>query len=273
MDLVGIEDDIYAGKYRFNTVNEQPLRDTKKLSQVWPQPPSEDQLHVYVTLPGTSYVSLARPRHLTNTARTPVPASQEESPSSDVSDFSWLEEVHSKIWNRKELEPDLFRQVEVTKAHYTELQRRLKEQHPDRDFPEYDGRRHNVQSVKLDVLRLTPPANSPRHPDHNEDRVDDNDAPDASDRSEMDVDEPEASNDGGSETNTIFPSTLRFLDLSILGLKAHTSDRLPLPLLLRKEYDYISTLIENEPRNRHGSVLVSGQNGTGEVLLSLSHRI
>ena len=89
----------------------------------------------------------------------------------------------------------------------------------------------------------------------------------------MDVDEPEASNDGGSETNTIFPSTLRFLDLSILGLKAHTSDRLPLPLLLRKEYDYISTLIENEPRNRHGSVLVSGQNGTGEALLSLSHRI
>ena len=51
MDLVGIEDDIYSGKYRFNTANEQPLRDTKKLSQVWPQPPSEDQLHVYVTLP------------------------------------------------------------------------------------------------------------------------------------------------------------------------------------------------------------------------------
>jgi len=89
----------------------------------------------------------------------------------------------------------------------------------------------------------------------------------------MDVDEPEASNDGGSETNTIFPSTLHFLDLSILRLKAHISDRLPLPLLLRQEYDYISTLIENEPRNLYGSVIVSGQPGTGEVLVSLSHRI
>jgi len=191
----------------------------------------------------------------------------------NVSKLPWLAEVHSKIWNRKELEPDLFRKVKVTEAHYTELQRRLKEQHPDRDFPEYDGRRHNVQSVKLDVLRLIFPANPPRHPDNNEDRVDDDDAPEASDRSEMDVDEPEASNDGGSTTDTIFPFTLRFLDLSTLGLRARVSHRLPLPLLLRQEYDHISRLIEDEPVNGHGSVIVSGQPGTGEVLVSLSHRI
>jgi len=51
VDLAGIEEDIYAGKYRLNTAHEQPLRDIKHISEVWPQPPSEDQLHVYVTLP------------------------------------------------------------------------------------------------------------------------------------------------------------------------------------------------------------------------------
>ncbi len=90
----------------------------------------------------------------------------------------------------------------------------------------------------------------------------------------MDVDEPEASNDGGSTTDTIFPSTFRFLDLSTLGLKARVSQRfLPLPLLLRPEYDYITRLIKKEPVNGQGSVIVSGQPGTGEVLVSLSHRI
>ena len=51
MDLVGIDDDIYDSNYRFNTANKQPLRSTRKLFQVWPQSPSEDQLHIYVTLP------------------------------------------------------------------------------------------------------------------------------------------------------------------------------------------------------------------------------
>jgi len=45
----------------------------------------------------------------------------------DDPDLAWLEEVHSKIWNKKELEPELFRKVEITQAHYTELQKRLKE--------------------------------------------------------------------------------------------------------------------------------------------------
>ena len=209
-----------------------------------------------------------------------VPAPHEESPSkrrqADISIFSWLEAVHSKIWGRNGLEPELFRTAEVTQAHYDELQRRLKEQHPDRDSPKYDGRKHDVRSVKLDVLRSTLPANSPRYPDNNEDRVDDDDdAPEASDDDEygMDVDEPEASNDGGSTTDTIFPFTLRFLDLSPLGLKARISHRLPLPLLLRQEYGHVSGLIEDEPVNGHGSVIISGQPGTGEVLVSLSHRI
>jgi len=33
-----------------------------------------------------------------------------------------------------------------------------------------------------------------------------------------------------------------------------------------REYDHISALIENRPRSKDGSVIVSGQPGTGEVL-------
>jgi len=145
--------------------------------------------------------------------------------------------------------------VKVNQAHYTELQRRLKEQHPDCDSPEYDGRKHNVRSVKLNFLRSITPL-APRHPDNNEGRVGDDD-------------DPEASNEDSSDINSIFPSTLSFLDLSTLGLKAKLQNRLPLPLVVRREYHYISAITDDE----QDSVIVSGQPGTGEVLVSLSYRI
>jgi len=170
----------------------------------------------------------------------------------DNPDYPWLEEIRSKIWNRKDLEPELFRRVEITQAHYAELQKRLKERHSDRDLPEYDGGKHNVRRVKLDFLRSITPL-SPRHPVNNEDRVDDDNGP--------------ASNEDGSEMNSFFPTTLSFLDLSILDLKEKVPDRLPLPLFLRQEYDHISALIKEY------SVIVTGQPGTGRVLFSLSHRI
>jgi hypothetical protein len=42
---------------------------------------------------------------------------------------------------------------------------------------QYDGRSHDVLSDRLDILKPTTPAEalSPRHPDNNEDRVDDDD--------------------------------------------------------------------------------------------------
>ena len=134
--------------------------------------------------------------------------------------------------------------MEVTEAHYTELQDRLKAQYPDRYSPGYDGK-HDVRSVKLDVLRLVPKKE---------------------DGSKMDVDVPEASDGNGSK---ILPFTLRFLDLSTLNLK-NVPERLPPLLLLRQEYDDITALIGPHTED---SVVVSGQPGTGEVLVSLSHRI
>ena len=70
---------------------------------------------------------------------------------------SWLEVIHSKLWNREDLRPQLFRKVEVTQAHYAALQKRLKELHSDRDSPDYNGTKPDVLSVKLDFLRSLSP--------------------------------------------------------------------------------------------------------------------
>ena len=175
-------------------------------------------------------------------------------------DHSWLEEVHSKIWYNITREPELFRGVEVTQAHYTILQKRLQEKNPDRDSLEYHAFDHDVESIKLGVLGPTFPAEvvSPRHPDNNEDRAGDDE-------------DPGPSNEDVSDIKSFFPFTLRFLDLSALDLKEELPDRFPSPLFLRQEYDDISELIKKEPKK--GSVIVSGRPGTGEVLVSLSHRI
>ena len=173
----------------------------------------------------------------------------------DSPDSPWLEEVHSKIWNRKELEPELFRKVKVTQAHYIELQTCLKEQRSDRDLPEYNGKSHNVLSVKLDFLRSISPLFR-WHADKDEVRVDYDD-------------DSEANNEDCFEINSFFPFTLRFLDFSTLDLKEKLPNYIPLPLFLRQEYDHISALIKKEPRNSQGSVIVSGQPGTGEALVSL----
>ena len=134
--------------------------------------------------------------------------------------------------------------MKVTQAHFDELQERLNAQHPDRRSPEYDGD-YDVLRVKLDVLQSVQKEE---------------------DGSKMDVDGPEAS-DGNGHTKT-FPFTLRFLDLSTLNLK-NVPARIPLLLYLRQEYDNITALIGQ----KHDSVIVSGQPGTGEVIFSLSHRI
>ena len=164
--------------------------------------------------------------------------------------LAWLREVHSEIWNKKGRRSELFRKVTVTQADYAELQERLKVQHPDRDSPDYRSD-ESVLSVKLKfLLSLTPEALSPD-----------------------DDDNSEASNEDDAVLKSLFPSHLRFLDLSTLGLEAKVTGRFPLPLLLRQEYEDISELIKNEPQSSAGSVIISGQPGMGEFLVSLSHGI
>jgi hypothetical protein len=157
------------------------------------------------------------------------------------------------------------------------LQDRLNQKYADRDSAWYDSTDHLVVNDKLDILALT---FSPEalHLDKDEDQVVDIDDPEAiEDDSEIDsnpddeedqvvdLDDPEAT-EGDFKIDALFPSTFRYLDLSSLGLEAPTS-RFPLPLLLREEYDHITRLIDEGPIAGSNSVIVSGQPGTGEVLV------
>ncbi len=234
-----VQKEIHAGQYR-PTPDDRVLHTIENISGVWPGPPPHGHLHVFVNVVQAQTLS------------TPVLGKRSRvADDPELTDLPWLEEVHSKIWNRKDLRPQLFRKVEVTQAHYAALQKRLKELHSDRDSPDYDGTKTDVLSVKLDFLRSLPPAEalSPRHDDY----------------------DSEASNEDDLETKSLFPSILSFFDLSTLELKENVPVRFPLPLLLRQEYEIISELIKKRPQSSAGSVIVSGQPGTGEFHVTLSH--
>jgi len=151
----------------------------------------------------------------------------------------WLTELHSKIWNRVDLTQTLTRTVEVTEAHYTDLQRSLNGLH----------KRTAIDLVKLNILHSLREA-----------------VPSLQDEVESDVSE-------ARDNHKLFPSVFKYLDLAPLGLKAEVTSRFPLPLLIREDYEDMTKLIDKEPQDNSGSVIVSGQPGTGEFLVSLFHRI
>lgn len=170
----------------------------------------------------------------------------------------WLHEVHSKIWGRQDLRSEIFREVKVTAAHYDALQKRLKEQHPDRDLPHYDASRNNVLSIKLEILQtILASAPSPfvqrAHSGHEQILAQDDEDLEESDDTEF---------------RSFLPATFEFLDLSSLKLKRQPT-RLPLPLFLREEYSLISRLLNKQSEHSNGSAIVSGQPGTGEVSVFL----
>ncbi len=246
--------DIDAGQYQ-PLFNVQPLDSMERICNVWPVKPSENHLNVFVSPQKRECIiclfAVAQTLSATPLGQQPGAGNEQDLP--------WLKEVHSKIWDRKkDLRPKLFRTVNVTQACYAELQMRLKEKHPDRDSPHYDGGDHDVRDLKIDVLRSLPDLPPRPHPDDNDPRMDSDGDPEASNEDDPDIK---------------FPSTLRYLDLSYLELKTKMSTRLPLPLLIRQEYDYITELIEKRPQSSMGSVIVSGQPGTGQFIVFLSHMI
>ena len=107
--------------------------------------------------------------------------------------LTWLEELHKKIWNRKDRIPQLFNKVKVTQADYTALQERLNELHPGRESLDYRGIWFDVLDAKLEFLRSLP------HLDYNDD---DDDDPEANNE------DSEASNDDEAKIKSLFPFTI-----------------------------------------------------------------
>ena len=119
---------------------------------------------------------------------------------------------------------------------------------------------HRGTHAKLNFLRSLP-------------QPDDNDSDDEDERlSNRDEDEEASNADDDAEIKSLFPFTIRFLDLSTLELK-EVPPHLPVPLILRQDYKDISKLIKKNYEHGAVSVLVTGQPGTGEFLVSPSHRI
>ena len=162
-------------------------------------------------------------------------------------DLDWLKELHFKIWNRGDLKSELFRTVEVTRVDYGKLQHDLDQNFSGRNLPGYDGSPNDVLSYKLDILNRAAPTNPP----HTNNDVDNGDDPE--------------------DIDSLFPSTLNFLDLStVLKKKSHC---FPLAIFVREEYNIITKLIKERPPNSRGSFIVSGQPGTGTVLVPLSRLV
>ena len=79
------------------------------------------------------------------------------------------------------------------------LLQHLNDQYPDRNLPGYEGSKRDVGAIKRDFLDsiISAKALFSPHPDNNENGVDDT----------------------GLDVESLFPSTLRYLDLSALGLR------------------------------------------------------
>jgi hypothetical protein len=72
----------------------------------------------------------------------------------------WLPELHKKVWKQESLRSSLFCSVQVTTAHYSELQARLHAEHPTRNSETCEA--EEVLSIKLDILQNLHPSQSPR---------------------------------------------------------------------------------------------------------------
>jgi hypothetical protein len=196
--------------------------------------------------------------------------------------LAWLNEIHRNIWNQQSRRSELFREVNVTKADYTALQDRLKKLHSDRDEPDYDGSKDDVLSEKLNFLRPLSSAKRFSQSSSASEKASSSSEKASSSSEKTSSAEVSSSrhhdpNDDDEEENieikSLFPYLLTFLDLSPLAIEETSPGRFTSPLFYRKEYEHISGLIKDKPQNNRGSVIVSGQPGSGEFIVSLSHRI
>ena len=250
-----------SGQYQPQLPLPNPLSAHKKISGIWPEKPPIDHLHVFISLP-IDQSPAKRPRLDDNDGiEGQAKRSKGEGESmlqcrsssslffslEDEEDhLPWLKELRSKIWGG--VKPSLIRTVTVTEADYDALQKRLNGLSDDK----------SIELAKLNFLQsLSTTSASPNL------NLDDESS------------EEEVENDDLKETviHKLFPSVFRYLDLTSLGLKNGVTNRFPVPMLYRQEYEDMTNLIGGESRRSKGSAIVTGQPGTGEFLVSLFHRI
>jgi hypothetical protein len=171
----------------------------------------------------------------------------------------WLFELHRLLWNRPQLEEEIFRTATLTPGHWTKLQQKLDTRYPGRHSDSYHAK-DDVSPIKLDLLGelstsvslgsgLTSAAALPETVNAA-----------IADQSD-DLDEDDSTSRTDTEVSLFLPATIKYLDLSELPRSSHPT-RCNFPILIRDEYDQMELLLEGF-EGSGGSVFVTGQLGIG----------
>lgn len=207
----------------------------------------------------------------------------------------WLVDLHSKLWGKRHLLPEIFRAATLTKTDFIELQHQLHSHDPERNSD--SSVLQNAIAIKADFLRsrsfadstasahfdATPNGNlvpklvfdtthdvTPPISDDDEDTT----AMDAASEhvGVMDVDpNPDLNSRSYIENDAIylstgnsamFPCTIRYMDLTILGLTHFT--RTPQLILLQNEWGNMVDIFNKREKGIGGSAIFTGQPGIGE---------
>ena len=204
---------------------------------------------------------------------TITPSSSQNPNLSLNSPPSWLVEIHSELWGRRDLFGKIFRTATLTKDDFTELQVWLDKQNPERVSDSYKAK--NVLATKSRFLRTRSTALNrgfgdglvPRLVfDASSDAVANDDAV-ADDT--IDTDPDHCSSDHvdshmahlSNEAKAIFPYTIWYVDLTVLKLEGL---RVPPLMLFRNEWGTMIDLFNEREKGIRGSAVFTGQPGIGE---------
>ena len=188
------------------------------------------------------------------------------------SELEWLHELHRCLWNKPQLEEEIFCTADLTVAHWVKLQEALSAKFLERYNDSYVAA--DVSQIKLSVLRLSPAsvssdvgsttANLPTFlpTTTSAATADTIGGQNADDDCGEDDETPDATHLEFSEIERFLPTTIRYLDLSALDLSSKP-DRCTFPLLIRKEYETMEKIFDRGLKGRSGSVFLTGQPGIG----------
>ncbi|KAM6492684.1 hypothetical protein JOM56_012408 [Amanita muscaria] len=251
----------------------QQLKSFKRISLCWGTDPGDEVLSVILPRPaGTTITS-------------------QNSKLSLNSPPSWLVEIHSELWGRRDLFGEIFRTATLTEDHFIELQHLLEALNPERNSDKYVAKDVlatksaflHSRSTALDadadvgngpVPRLLfdapqPPTSDVVDNDDDDDDfvADDDDDAVAEDPMPVDIDPVNTHMDHLLEDATaIFPSTIRYMDLTILK----PTLRVPQLMLYREEWGSLIDIFNEREKGMPGSAVFSGQPGIGKTCLLYS---
>ena len=130
----------------------------------------------------------------------------------------------------------------------------MTELYPNRQEKDYQSGTAGVVAAKLAVLQSS---NNRLVTDHGHDHI--------AQPTNREDDQTEGDDEVDEELCSLFPFTLEYLDLSSLNLQS-PPPRMPLPLLIRKEYHILSRMLNDLPQDGRGSAIITGQPGIGGIL-------